>query len=157
MTNKIRFDLGRVRTNLEVEIRDSDELTVAQNIVFNAGSTNSFGAYIVTVPPTLAADAHYTAYLIDVTSTPTPVGVAHFYWDGASALEPSVASTRDLKIEADYSLADMLRIQAAALAGRCNQTGNTITFKGIDGTTDRIVATTTPTGDRTAVTIDSDV
>jgi hypothetical protein len=58
-------------------------------------------------------------------------------------------------IEGSYTAAELLRIMSAALAGELSgATTTTITIKGVDGATDRIVATVTADGDRTAVTLD---
>jgi len=60
-------------------------------------------------------------------------------------------------IEGTYTAAELLRIMAAALAGELSGAATTtITIKGVDGTTDRITATVTSDGDRTAVTLDGD-
>jgi hypothetical protein len=58
-------------------------------------------------------------------------------------------------IEGTYTAAELLRIMSAALAGELSGAGTTtITITGVDGTTDRITATVTADGDRTAVTLD---
>jgi hypothetical protein len=58
-------------------------------------------------------------------------------------------------IEGSYTAAELLRIIAAALAGELSGAATTtITILGVDGATDRIVATVTADGDRTAVTLD---
>lgn len=58
-------------------------------------------------------------------------------------------------IEDNYTAAELLRIMAAALAGELSGVGTTtITIKGVDQTTDRIIATVTSEGERTAVALD---
>jgi hypothetical protein len=58
-------------------------------------------------------------------------------------------------IEGTYTAAELLRVIAAALAGELSGAGGaTITILGVDGATDRIVATVTPDGNRTHVTLD---
>ena len=58
-------------------------------------------------------------------------------------------------IEGSYTAAEMLRIIAAALAGELSGAATTtITIQGIDGVTDRIIATVTSDGDRTAIALD---
>jgi hypothetical protein len=58
-------------------------------------------------------------------------------------------------IEGSYTAAELLRVMAAALAGELSGAGTTtITIKGVDGTTDRITATVTSAGNRSAVTLD---
>jgi hypothetical protein len=57
-------------------------------------------------------------------------------------------------VEAGFSFEEVIRIMAAALAGTSNKAGSTITFKGIDGTTDRIVGTYDTNNNRTSATLD---
>lgn len=56
-------------------------------------------------------------------------------------------------IESGYTAADILKLLAAANAGKMTVSGSTITFTGIDGTTDRIAATMSG-GSRTDIDID---
>ncbi len=57
-------------------------------------------------------------------------------------------------IEAGKTFAEVTRITAAALAGTSNKAGNTITFKGLDGTTDRIVGSFDAENNRTGAVLD---
>lgn len=58
-------------------------------------------------------------------------------------------------IESGLSAAEILRIVAAALAGQVSGAGTgTETFKGLDGTTNRIVSTVDDDGNRTGVVVD---
>jgi hypothetical protein len=58
-------------------------------------------------------------------------------------------------LEGTYTAAELLRVIAAALAGQVSGAGGaTITILGVDGVTDRIVATVTPDGNRTQVALD---
>jgi len=58
-------------------------------------------------------------------------------------------------IENSYTAAELLRIIAAALAGELSGAATTtITIKGVDGTTDRIIATVDSDGNRSALTLD---
>ncbi len=58
-------------------------------------------------------------------------------------------------IESGLSAAEILRIVAAALAGEVSGAGSgTETFKGLDGSTDRIVSTVDVDGNRTSVVVD---
>lgn len=59
-------------------------------------------------------------------------------------------------IEDGHSAEEMIRIALAALAGTSNTDGSTITFKGLDGTTDRIVGTFDANNNRTGVTVNGD-
>jgi hypothetical protein len=57
-------------------------------------------------------------------------------------------------IEAGYTAEQMVRIIAAESAGTLSGAGtDTETFTGIDGTTERIIATVTDEGNRTAITL----
>lgn len=58
-------------------------------------------------------------------------------------------------IESGLTAAEILRIVAAALAGEVSGAGSGVeTFKGLDGTTDRIVSTVDDDGNRTSVVVD---
>jgi hypothetical protein len=58
-------------------------------------------------------------------------------------------------IEGSYTAAELLRIIAAALAGELSGAATTtITIQGIDGATDRIIATVDSDGNRTSLTLD---
>jgi hypothetical protein len=59
-------------------------------------------------------------------------------------------------VEDDWTLRQALRIILAALGGKVSISGNTVTIRDINDTSDRIVATTTTDGQRTAVTLDAD-
>lgn len=55
-------------------------------------------------------------------------------------------------IETGFSAKDLIRLQAAALAGKLLVSGDTVTIRDVNDTTDRIVATTDVAGQRTAIT-----
>ena len=57
-------------------------------------------------------------------------------------------------IEGSFTAAEVMRLIAAALAGTSTKAGNTITFKGIDGTTDRIVGSFDAENNRTGAVLD---
>lgn len=58
-------------------------------------------------------------------------------------------------IESGYTAAEILKILAAVLAGEVSGAGTgTETFKGLDGTTDRVISTNDSSGNRTNVDID---
>ncbi len=58
-------------------------------------------------------------------------------------------------IESGLTAAEVLRIIASAMAGKVSGAGSgTETFKGLDGTTDRIVSTVDNDGNRTGVVVD---
>jgi hypothetical protein len=68
----------------------------------------------------------------------------------------STADVLNATVEGTYTLAEVLRIMAGALAGKLSGGGTTtLTFRDLSDSLDRITATVnTVTGDRTAVTID---
>ena len=65
----------------------------------------------------------------------------------------NAATLASYVIESGYSVEEMLRIALAALAGTSNKAGNTITFKGIDGATDRIVGSFDAENNRTGAVL----
>ena len=61
-------------------------------------------------------------------------------------------------VEGTYTRDDILRIIAAALAGKTSGSGtDTVEILGLDGVTTRITATVSPSGNRTAMTLDGEV
>lgn len=69
--------------------------------------------------------------------------------------EEALAAHGTRIVEGSYTADEVLRIMAAALAGKVSGAGTgTETFKGLDGTTDRIVSTVDANGNRTAVALD---
>jgi len=66
-----------------------------------------------------------------------------------------VGDIMGVTVEGAFTLEEMLRISLAGLAGLVGGGGtDTITFTGIDGTTDRIIATVTTDGNRTNMVLD---
>lgn len=57
-------------------------------------------------------------------------------------------------VEGTYTAEQVIRIMSAVLAGKSSKVGGVRTFRDIDDLTDRVVASVTDTGDRTAVTLD---
>jgi len=98
----------------------------------------------------------------------TPSGIANAVWSAlAAANNDSGTMGEKLNgagsagnpwteiIESGYSAAEILRIVAASLAGKVSGADTaSITFKGLDGTTDRISATVDTNGNRLTVTLD---
>lgn len=71
---------------------------------------------------------------------------------GPTASEISAAVGAEV-VEGSFTRDQILRIMAAALAGTSNKAGNTITFKGLDGTTDRIAGSFDAESNRTGATL----
>lgn len=120
-----------------------------------------------------AADARALAWMsADVTpfTELSPQGLANAVWSAIAASSDvpgsmgeklndagSASNPWTEVIEGGYTAEQVLRLIVAALAGEVSGAGTTvITIKGLDGSTDRIVATVTPEGDRTALTLDAD-
>jgi hypothetical protein len=59
-------------------------------------------------------------------------------------------------IEPGMTLKQALRLVTAALAGKANVSGTSVTFRDVNDTKNRITATVAADGDRTAVTLDAD-
>ena len=60
-------------------------------------------------------------------------------------------------IDGGYTAEQILRVMAAALAGKASGAGTgTVTFKSIDGIKDRVIADVDGTGNRTAVVLDGE-
>lgn len=94
-------------------------------------------------------------YAVDVTLDPTTVLVK---WDtgGASPIYAHEAiQLYDQPIETGFNLKQILRLIAAATAGKLSGAGTTtISIRDINDTKNRIVATVDANGNRTAVTKD---
>lgn len=56
--------------------------------------------------------------------------------------------------DGSMTIGQAFKIMLSVLAGKVSKTGNTFTFRDIDDTKDRVVAVTTPDGERTGVTKD---
>jgi hypothetical protein len=73
----------------------------------------------------------------------------------ASALAEIADAVHDEVVENSYTLRQILRLLAAAVCGEAIGGGTaTITFYGLDGVTDRIVATVDANGNRSSMTLD---
>lgn len=73
---------------------------------------------------------------------------------GYSLSAAGVDAILDDTVEGSLTMRQMVKIMAAALAGKASGGGTTtITFTGLDGTTTRITATVDASGNRTAVTV----
>lgn len=68
-----------------------------------------------------------------------------------SLVAPSNSGVWNVPLEGGYTAGDLLRIIAAAVAGKVSISGNVVTFTGLDGTTFRVVGTVDGSGNRTSV------
>jgi hypothetical protein len=82
------------------------------------------------------------AAVFDIISRPSASDIAQEVWNS-------------LSIEGGFSAGELLRIMAAALAGKVSgAAGTTVTIRDVNDTRDRIVATVDANGNRSAVTLD---
>ena len=94
----------------------------------------------------------------------SPQGLANAVWEHliggseAQALLAAAGAAGDPLlgvVEDGKTMREVLRIMAAVLAGKVGGAGTgTETFKGLDGTTDRVISTVDASGNRTAVVVD---
>ncbi len=68
---------------------------------------------------------------------------------------PTMAHSEENIVEGGKTLPEITRIMASVLAGKATITSGGATYKGIDGTTDRVVAEFDEVGNRTAITLDA--
>ena len=130
-------------------------------LLVNMAGTGNLAADPLDSPGWLVAD-------ITPFSVLSPQSLAAAVWDADALLSDNVGTMGEKLndagsasnpwtevIEGTYTAAELLRVIAAALAGELSGAGGaTITILGVDGATDRIVATVTPDGNRTNVTLD---
>lgn len=60
----------------------------------------------------------------------------------------------DAPVEGALTLRQLVRIMSAAVAGKVSVSGNTVTFRDLNDSKDRMVSTTDSNGQRTAITVD---
>jgi hypothetical protein len=118
----------------------NQNLTITGNLFVDGG-----GVPVVSTLGTFQVNVNYTV----------PVqaqGISTSGSSGPTASEISAAVGAQV-VEGTFTRDQILRIMAAALAGTSNKAGNTITFKGIDGTTDRIAGSFDAENNRTGATL----
>jgi len=72
----------------------------------------------------------------------------------ADAVTEIADAILDEAVVGSYTLRQLLKVMAAALAGKATGGGTTtVTFRGVDDTSDVIVATVDANGNRSAVTL----
>lgn len=114
-------------------------------VKLNGGMNNNF--LDVLNPNSVSVIAANSAGL-QIVSTPTNVvtGTALTASETANAVWGKVLET--------LTAEEMMRVMSSVLAGKVSGAGTgTETFKGIDGTTDRVVSTVDVDGNRTAITL----
>ncbi len=161
---------------LQMNAADADGLIVSQDIVLWLAYQFSLEAGLwVTTGATLTVQDLFNATIPDLEIDETSgvfTKLVAMYLSGAQVSATTVGSVAlnvamrgdgasfssspwEEVIEAGLTAAQVLRISAAALAGEVSGAGTgTETFKGLDGTTDRIVSTVDNDGNRTTVVVD---
>jgi hypothetical protein len=147
-------------TNTLLVVSDASHLSISDNLLLEAsGATNLVmqdAAHIHTVDNISlnseelliiggALHAHASDAL--VLSLPSPPGTCPTVDEIRLAVWQHV-------IEAGISAEQIVRIVASSLAGTSEKVGSTITFKGIDGVTDRIVGSFDAENNRTGSIVD---
>ena len=134
------------------------------------------GIYLANMPAVGAGSYSYLVYEQAGASpavTDALVGMGSIDWNGIAVLPLSAlaleATLDEIKaeinavysdvmgatVEGTYTVQEVLRIMAGALAGKLSGGGtDTLTFRDLSDTLDRITATVDTSGNRTAVTID---
>lgn len=135
--------------------------TVSGNIVAALGASGTSEG-VATVSGAVNALAWANA---TVTSTATVSGTIFATGELVGSIAPAVDleaasfSTYLLDtelVETGLTVRETLRIAISALGGKVSISGNTVTFRDVNDTVDRITATTDSNGQRTAVTLDPD-
>lgn len=128
-------------------------LSGTTTITFSNAATLTAIGHMVAVPidTSLTADSIASAVWAALAASNNGVGtMGEKLNDAGSGSNPWTEI-----IESGVSAAEILRIIASALAGTVSGAGTgTETFKGLDGTTNRIVSTVDIEGNRTAVVVD---
>jgi hypothetical protein len=75
--------------------------------------------------------------------------------DTALTVDAIAAAVMSSAVESGLTVTEALRLMSAALAGKVTVDGTSVIFRDVNDTTDRITATVTSDGDRTAVTLDA--
>lgn len=102
-----------------------------------------------------AANTRLPAALVGGRVDASVGAVANDAITAAALSDDAIDAILDETIESTYTLRQIVRILAAANAGKLSGAGTTNPkFKGLDGTTTRIDATTDDDGNRTAVVLD---
>lgn len=124
-----------------------------------AQGTSSGGAAITLAKPTRLVNRPATLVGAGAVTGALPKGRAR----PAATIRVNTLSQDDVTgavlealVEPGMSLKQALRITLAALAGKSNVAGGSVTFRDVNDTKDRIAATVSGDGDRTAVTLDAD-
>ena len=127
-----------------VELYDSDQILTVDGNFFKQDGTSPFikpsvGTYSTQID-------RFVSNIVDTLATGSGVlpsdvtAIANQVW----------ANT----LEGTYTAEEIMRIMSAVLAGKSSKTGGVRTFRDMNDTKDRAVASVTDAGDRTAVVLD---
>lgn len=90
------------------------------------------------------------AYLYDGDAL---IGTATAYHDGTDAINSDTYALFQSRIEGNLTFKQISQANTAVLCGKLSKSGNLVSISSAGGSDNRITATTTPDGQRTAVTI----
>lgn len=109
------------------------------------------GEYAVDVPP----GAEAGEYLVVFYSSGQKIGAGSLLWNGTAEISRTAWDAwNGLDIEPGFSPLETLKLIAAILAGKAQIVGDTVTFRNLGDTKDRVISTATTTGGRTSVDYD---
>lgn len=124
-----------------------------------AQATTSGGASITLARPTRLVNRPATITGTGTVTQALPKGRARpsaTIRVNALSQDDVTGAVLEAQVEPGLSLKQALRLISAAIAGKANVAGTSVTFRDVNDTKDRITATVTTDGDRTTVTLDAD-
>lgn len=139
--------LGWLEGTSEIGI---DGSLVAYALGHMQGSTQD----LAEMTPGTVATAVWTAVAASFNEAGTMGNKLNTASSGGVDLNALAAAVHQYAVEGGYTFEEVTRIMAAALAGTSEKAGSTITFKGIDGATDRIAGSFDAENNRTGVILD---
>lgn len=109
------------------------------------------GEYAADVPPGTPAGE----YLIVFYDSGQKIGAGSLLWNGTAEISRTAFDTwQGLDIEPGFNPLETLRIISAILAGKARIVGDTITFRDMADSVDRVTSTATAAGGRETVDYD---
>ncbi len=110
------------------------------------------GSVVSLIPDNDMTEGNIDVYLYD-DEEEFLFGNTSFYYIDTEAIPVDVYNTFRAKVEAGLTFQEITGLSAAVLFGKVRKNGNVVTITGIDGTTDKVTATTTLDGQRTSVSL----
>ena len=139
--------LGWLEGTSEISI---DGSLIAYAIGHMSGTTEN----LAEMTPGTVATAVWSAVAAGFNEAGTMGNKLNTASSGGVDLNALAAAVHQYAVEGGYTFEQVTRIIAAALAGTSEKAGSTITFKGLDGTTDRIVGSFDAENNRTGAILD---